>query len=96
MNSSFEFQQDQSVHCFRCKELIHFFLSRLEEYENMNQRISLYIQQSIASAFTLSNLINDLLDLAKMESATFILHPQEFNMFEVVAEAFQILIFQAQ
>jgi len=68
-------------------------LSRLEEFENINERISLYVQQSIASAFTLSNLINDLLDLAKMETATFKLHISEFNMFEVVAEAYQILIF---
>ena len=30
-----------------------------------------------------------------METATFKLHNSEFNMFEVVAEASQILIFQA-
>ena len=55
--------------------------------------MDLYVQQSIASAYTLSNLVNDLLDLAKMETATFQLQISEFNMFEVIAEGLQILLF---
>jgi signal transduction histidine kinase len=41
------------------------------EFEDANKKMDLYVQQSIASAFTLTNLINDLLDLAKMETASF-------------------------
>ena len=63
------------------------------EFEDANQKMDLYVQQSIASAFTLTNLINDLLDLAKMETATFNLAIEQFNMFEVIAEAYQIMLF---
>jgi signal transduction histidine kinase len=59
-----------------------------EEFENTNQKMNLYVEQSIASAFTMSNLINDLLDLAKMETATFTLAIEQFNMFEVIADAY--------
>lgn len=41
------------------------------------------------------NLINDLLDLAKMESHTFNLHSNYFNLFEIVAKAIESIKFQA-
>jgi signal transduction histidine kinase len=44
----------------------------------------------------MTNLINDLLDLAKMETATFKLFTDEFNLFDVVAESYQILLFNAE
>ena len=58
--------------------------------------MDIYVQQSISSAFTITNLINDLLDLAKMDTSTFTLAIDEFNMLEVIAEAYQILLFQAE
>ena len=72
---------------------IHFFLQIMEDYEANNSKLDIYVQQSILSAFTLTNLINDLLDLAKMETATFQLAIEQFNFPEVVAEAYQILLF---
>lgn len=44
----------------------------------------------------MSNLINDLLDHAKLEEQVFTLNEEYINLIDVVQEAFQILTFQAQ
>ena len=36
--------------------------------------MQVYLKQSIFSAFSILNLINDLLDLAKLETDTFVIH----------------------
>lgn len=54
------------------------------------------MQNSIFSAFMMTNLINDLLDQAKLEKQVFQLNNDYFNIFEVAAEAFQIVTFQAE
>jgi signal transduction histidine kinase len=41
-------------------------------------------------------MVNDLLDLAKMDKSNFNLDYEYFNMYEVVIEAFSIVSFQAQ
>ena len=68
----------------------------ISEFLHCNQKMDIYVQQSISSAFTITNLINDLLDLAKMDTSTFTLTIDEFNMLDVIAEAYQILLFQAE
>jgi signal transduction histidine kinase len=40
-------------------------------------------------------MVNDLLDLAKMEKVAFSLNVQEFNMFDLVTTLYQALVFQA-
>ena len=89
-------QEESEEFCFNCIKITNFFLSMFKEFEDANQKMDMYVKQSIASAFTLTNLINDLLDLAKMETASFQLAIDQFNMFEVVAEAYQIMLFQAE
>ena len=44
----------------------------------------------------MTNLINDLLDQAKLEKSVFNLNNTYFNIIEVVQEAFQIISFQAE
>ena len=44
----------------------------------------------------MTNLINDLLDQAKLEKAVFNLSNTYFSIIEVVQEAFQIISFQAE
>ena len=46
--------------------------------------MQIYLKQSIFSAFSILNLVNDLLDLAKMETDTFTIHKENFNLIEVV------------
>ena len=44
----------------------------------------------------MTNLINDLLDEAKLENSAFKLNNDWFNMHEVIEEVFQIISLQAQ
>lgn len=62
--------------------------------ETINTTV-MYIEQSISSSHNLTNLINDLLDLAKLEQATFQLSEKYFNMYEVISELFTIMKYQA-
>ena len=50
----------------------------------MNSQMQIYLQNAVFSAFTLVNLVNDLLDMAKMETETFQINSAYFNMVEVV------------
>jgi len=43
----------------------------------------------------LENLVNDLLDLAKLENNAFTLNPEYFNLSQTIYEAFEILLFSA-
>ena len=86
----------ENQRCPKCFQIAHFLLGQLQRYEECNQNMDMYVQQSILSAFTLTILINDLLDLAKMETATFKLATVQFNLIEVISEAYQILSFQAE
>ena len=43
----------------------------------------------------MENLVNDLLDLAKLENNQFSLHGDYFNLIDTVNEAFQMLLFSA-
>jgi signal transduction histidine kinase len=42
------------------------------------------VQNSIFSAFMSTNLINDLLDMAKLENSAFTLNIEKFNLIEIV------------
>ena len=47
--------------------------------------MQLYLQSSIFASFTVLNLVNDILDMAKMESSSFVINKELFNMIEVVS-----------
>ena len=44
----------------------------------------------------MENLINDLLDLAKLENNTFTLSSSYFNLPSTIQQAFQMLLFSAK
>ena len=54
-----------------------------------------YTQNAIFSAFVMTNLINDLLDQAKLDNEVFELHNEYFNICQTVQEVFQIVSFPA-
>jgi signal transduction histidine kinase len=58
-------------------------------------KVEKFIENSIFSAFMVSNLINDLLDLAKLENSAFQLNLEQSNLIEVVEKAFSVISFQA-
>ena len=43
-----------------------------------------------------TNLINDLLDLAKFENSVFKIHKAYFNLFNVITEAFNMVAYSAE
>jgi len=47
-----------------------------------------YLKMAQFSAMTLTTLVNDLMDQAKMETSTFSIHQEYFNLVEVVTQAF--------
>ena len=55
-----------------------------------------FLSNAIFSAFMTTNLINDLLDLGKLENNAFQLSISKFNLINAIEEAFQIVSFQAE
>ena len=53
------------------------------------------LQKQVFAQRMLENLINDLLDLSQLESSSFSLSQDYFNLTQTVYEAFQILLFTA-
>ena len=53
------------------------------------------LQHAIFSSSIVTNLINDLLDLAKLEANTFSFNSEYFNLVELITEAFNQVKFLA-
>ena len=53
------------------------------------------MQKQVFAQRMMENLVNDLLDLAKLENNQFSLHGDYFNLIDTVNEAFQMLLFSA-
>lgn len=56
-----------------CKKIVEF-----------SSKMKIYLDNAVFSSMTLVNLVNDLLDLAKMDSATFVMNNEYVNLIEVV------------
>jgi len=72
---------------------------QLELCKNMQEiahNLRMYTQNTIFSSLTMKNLVNDLLDVAKIQNSCFTLNNDYFNLIEVVQEAFSIIQFHAQ
>ena len=68
-------------------------LQKIKEFVAINETQSLFVQNSIFSAFMMTNLINVLLDQAKMDESVFLLNYTQFNLIEIISEAFSIINF---
>jgi two-component system sensor histidine kinase/response regulator len=60
------------------------------------QKVIKYVEGAIHASTNLQNLINDLLDMAKIKAAVFRLSFHEFNLIQAIAKVFQILEYQAE
>lgn len=63
--------------------------------ENINNRVESLLKNALFSSTMLLNLINDLLDLAKIENYSFNFNAQFFNLFEIINSALDNIEFQA-
>ena len=62
----------------------------------MKSNAEQFLSNAIFSAFMMSNLVNDLLDLGKLENSAFQLDIGQFNLVKVVEDVFSIVCFQAE
>ena len=65
-----------------------YFIEEMDAGNNM-------LNRQIFGQRMLENLVNDLLDLAKLENNAFQLNPEYFNLSQTIYEAFEILLFSA-
>jgi len=79
-----------NTHCGTCHSLSKFHIHQAKKMLDFSLKMRIYVQNSITSAFSLGHLVNDLLDHAKMETSTFGLNYEHFNLYETVTEAFEI------
>ena len=63
--------------------------------ENYMQEIEMLLQNSVFSAQQISTLINDLLDLAKLEKGEFTFNNEYFNMRETILKGIQQVQYMA-
>lgn len=76
--------------------LAKFLLQQQDKYQEIHKIMSTYVDQSIASSHTLTGLINDLMDHAKIEVSQFQLNNEYFNMFEVLTSTLGVMSYQAE
>jgi signal transduction histidine kinase len=58
---------------------------------NFLEKVEKFLKNAMFSATMLNNLINDMMDLAKMESGTFIFHDDYFDLVETIQNSFEVL-----
>lgn len=59
-------------------------LKQMNELIRLNFNVDGYFQNAIFSSLMITNLINELLDQAKLEKSTFELVQKEFNLMEII------------
>ena len=84
------------IECSKCNRLLLIKMQVLERMMKLKAHMEQYLRNSIYSAFMITNLVNDLLDLAKMENNAFQLTVGEVNLVQIVEEVFQVVSFQAE
>ena len=57
----------------------------MKHIQKMNSKMQIFLSNAVFSAFTLVNLVNDMLDMAKMETETFSINADYFNLYEVIS-----------
>lgn len=68
-------------------------INTVKKFLKLKMGVEQLIQNSIFSAMMMTNLINDLLDLGKLENNAFQLNIEEFNLYQVIQEAYSIVLF---
>ena len=53
--------------CKKCQLYNKFLLKQAQQLIKLNSKIQYYCKNSVFAGFTITNLVNDMLDLAKIE-----------------------------
>ena len=70
--------------CSNCERLALLAIKSLNKILSFKRNVDQLIQNSIFSAFMMNNLINDLLDLGKLQNNAFQLNIEQFNLLKVI------------
>lgn len=62
----------------------------------INSKIDEILRRSTQKSKMITNLINDMLDLAKFENSQFKINEDFFNLIEVITEAFNMIAYTAE
>jgi signal transduction histidine kinase len=73
-----------------------FHLKQYKKMHKMVQLVKQYIDGAIHASSNELNLVNDLLDMAKIEADVFSLSFKEFNLIETVTQVFRLLEYHAE
>lgn len=95
-NRQTEDMSEQETKCSYCEHMSIITVNWVKKFLKLKMNNDQLIQNSIFSAMMMTNLINDLLDLGKLENNAFQLNVEEFNLFHLVQEAFSVVLFQAE
>lgn len=63
--------------------------------DDITNELEILLKNSLFNSTMLMNLINDLLDLAKIENSSFNFQANYFNLFEIINHGLDTLDFQA-
>lgn len=80
----------------RFKELVKMnilFINQIQKLTQLNQTSNNFIRNSVFSSVMMTNLINDLLDLAKLNNNAFKFNIERSNVIECIEKAFSIVNF---
>ena len=62
----------------------------------INSKIDEILKRSTQKSKMITNLINDMLDLAKFENSQFKINEDFFNLIDVITEAFNMIAYSAE
>jgi signal transduction histidine kinase len=84
---------EECTKCEYCELVSMITINTVKKFLKLKMGVEQLIQNSIFSAMMMTNLINDLLDLGKLENNAFQLNIEEFNLYQVIQEAYSIVLF---
>ena len=56
-----------------------------------SKKLECYLQNAVFSSLSILNLVNDMLDMAKMDNQCFQLNNEYMNMIEIINESFKVV-----
>ena len=92
--------ENQNIYENQIQEVNNYHMKiHMKVYNQMigiNSKIDEILRRSTQKSKMITNLINDLLDLAKFENSVFKVDEDVFNLIDVITEAFNMIAYSAE
>ena len=83
----------QLVYQRQFADFVSYYDNILDKIFKESKHAEMILQMQVFSQRMVENLINDLLDLAKLENSSFTLHNDYFDLADTIEEAYKILAY---